>query len=320
MKLNKKNILLYSFANFAAILVIIVVIDFAAGSLLKRYYFTIKNGTQYLTTYSIEKTTADVLVFGSSRANHHYHAATFQNRLGLSYYNVGRDGEESTLYHYGVLKGILKRYNPKVIFLDFLNGEFNTTHYNYGRLSSLTPYYSTHPEMREIIELRSDCEKLKLLSKIYPYNSLIVSIATGNTNISSNKMNDINGYLPIPSSKQITKPIGEVDFTKAYEVDSIKVNVFRSFIKACADAHTKLYIVSSPYYEKFIGEDYSKSIAKKIAQENNVSFIDLSQERVFLSGPQLFSDTWHLNDDGAKIFSDMLLDKVVGLQKESNTK
>jgi hypothetical protein len=310
MVLNKKNILFYSLVNLVVVLVILICIDFAAGSLLRKYYFSMKNGVQYRTTYSIEKTTADVIIFGSSRANHHYQPSAFENRLQLSYYNAGRDGEESTLYHFAVLKGMLKRYTPKIVVLDFLNGELGKTLYSYDRLSSLTPYYSTHPEMKDIIEMRSGAEKIKLLSKIYPYNSLMVSIATGNTNLNSSKVKDINGYLPIQSSKQITHPIEQADFTKGYELDSIKVNIFKAFIKTCKDAHIRLYIVASPYYVQFIGEDASMIAAKKIAADNEVEFIDLSHEKTFLGSPQLFGDSWHLNDDGATLFSNLLLDKL----------
>ena len=43
--------------------------DFLIGKTLKYFYFKASSGLFQRTTYSIEKTEADILIFGSSRAN-----------------------------------------------------------------------------------------------------------------------------------------------------------------------------------------------------------------------------------------------------------
>ena len=307
----KQKNLLYFLLNLLGIIIFVAFLDFCIGSLLNTYYYKIKSGTIALTTYSIEKTSADIVIFGSSRASHHYQPNIFENTLKLTCYNVGKDGERSTLYHFAVLEGILKRYTPKIIILDFLNGEFGKTLYTYDMLSSLTPYYSNHPEMRNIIELRSKFEKLKLLSKIYQFNSLGFSIIADRVNLRSSPKEDIRGYIPIISPKYITAPIAEFDYTKPYDLDSTKINIYRAFVKTCIEKKIKLYIVSSPYYLKAIGEDNSVKIAKEIASQYNVPFIDMAYENFFIEKPYLFYNYMHLNDSGAKIFSTTLAKKIV---------
>ncbi|HXS59927.1 MAG TPA: hypothetical protein VN703_03845, partial [Candidatus Sulfopaludibacter sp.] len=120
------------------------------GNLLRTFYFKQQSGLQCRTTYSIEKTTANVLIFGSSAANHDYQTNTFTKRLDTSFYNTGRDGI-SIFYEYAVLKAILKRYTPKIIILDFDQEEFIKNEASYDRLSALLPYYINHPEIRSII-------------------------------------------------------------------------------------------------------------------------------------------------------------------------
>ena len=118
-----KNVYLRFLTGVFLVFIIVLALDFGIGSLLKAFYFKQTSGLDYRTTYSIEKTRADILVFGSSRAVHHYYPAIFEDRMKLSFYNVGRDGQESSLYHYGVLQGILKRYTPKIVILDIMRGE-----------------------------------------------------------------------------------------------------------------------------------------------------------------------------------------------------
>ncbi len=303
-KKNWKHFLL----NGVVFLVLIILFDFILGQLLQYYYFKIKSGTQYRTTYAIEKTKADIIIFGSSRAMDHYNPFVFENRYNLSYYNAGRDGENSVLYHYAVLKGILKRYTPKIVILDMMPNEFANTSESYDKLAALSPYYNTHPEMRPILDLRSRTEKIKMLSGTYPFNSTIMNIISGNFGLDDKKY--IKGYYAIASSYMITKPLETDDKSKVYQLDSIKVNVLKWFINDCKRANIKLYIVCSPIYTKFIGTDYSIVAAEKIAADNNISFFDFSQESPFLESPKLFYNSLHLNDSGARIFSNMLIDKI----------
>ena len=117
-------------AHFLFLLKILVfffvffILDFIIGSLLSYYYFKQDSGTLFNTTYAIEDTKADILIFGTSKANHSYNTETLTERLNLSAYNTGRDGS-SIFYDYAILKAVLKRYSPKIIILD-VTWEFDT--------------------------------------------------------------------------------------------------------------------------------------------------------------------------------------------------
>jgi len=303
----KSNPYLYFIFKSLILFLVVFMVDFFVGSTLRYFYFHQKNGERFRTTYDLESTTADILIFGSSRANHHYHPAVFEERLHESCRNVGRDGN-FILYSDAILKGILKRHTPKVVILDVVAEEFMINQYNYDNLTVLLPYYKGHPEMREIIALKSPTEKIKLISQIYPFNSLLLSIAIGNTDFNKNKRPDINGYLPL--TKKLNEPIEFNDLPVSYEVDSTKLKMYESFIRDCKKSNIKLIIVCSPYYNKFNEPIYSIALAKKIALKNNIPFFDYSKDPFFTSKPNLFSDKIHLNDEGARIFSNMLVDQI----------
>lgn len=300
---NNKYLLLL--AKLVIFIFFVFVFDFAIGKTLKYFYFKQQSGLQYRTTYSLEQTKADLLVFGSSRANHHYYPEAFEQELNISFYNTGRDGSY-ILYQYAILQGILKRYHPKIIILDFMKKEFEKEQGSYDRLSALLPYYNTHPELRPIIRLKSKFENYKLLSQIYPYNSSLLTIAIGNTEYNKKRDNNTEGYIPLKNVW--TAPITSTRETN-YEFDSIKIDTYRKFINDCRNAGVQVFVVCSPTFEKNENPDKSIQLAKEIALENNVHFIDYSNNPVFFNN-QFFADADHLNNEGAIEFSKMLVDEL----------
>lgn len=308
----KKRPIQYFFMRLFILLIILFVIDYSLGSLFRYVYFKQESGELFRITYSIEKTKEDILVFGSSRANHHYHPEVFNKKLNLSFYNTGSDGEH-IFYQAAVLKGVLKRYTPKIILLDFVAAEFEKDRPSYDRMSCLLPYYHDHPEMRSILELKSPYEKYKLFSKLYPYNSEIFQMLLGGTKYKKLKHEDINGYIP---RKEVwDEPIKTMVYREKYTLDSNKIKVFDSMIKDCISAGSKLYIVCSPYFFDAKNQEYSIRLGKKIAEKYNIDFLDFSDNSVFTKNVNLFADFAHLNDIGARIFSEMVIDSLIEKNK-----
>lgn len=293
--------------NLLIVIALVYILDLGIGKLLQYFYFQQSSGFQYRTSFAIEKTKADILVFGSSRANHHYSPTVFEKRYNYSYYNVGRDGVP-IFYHYALLKTVLNRYRPKLVILDFSRGEFDKNQYSYDRLSALLPYYSKHPEIRNIIKLRSPYENLKLISNIYPYNSSILSIAIGNLEFNKRRWEDNKGYVPLSKAMEGTVSKDTAEWTK--ELDSLKVNIYESFIRDCVKSNIKLFIICSPYYIKFAKNDESIVIGKNIAKQYGIEFLDFSNSTTFSNKPHLFADKDHLNDNGAITFSKIILDSI----------
>lgn len=303
-----KNPVAYLLLKLVLLALIVVLLDRAIGSILRHYYFRQVSGMAYRTTYSIDSTKADLLVFGSSRANHHYHPDVFMEGLPYSYYNVGRDGSYN-LYHYAVLRSVLKRYKPKAILLEFGREEFRNSPVGYERLSVLLPYYKDHPEIREIVQMRSGTEQLKLAaSAIYPFNSSMFSIAIGNAEINKKRRGDYMGYVAL--DKQWPKPLQDEGPVAAYEIDSLSVWAYASFLKDCKAAGTPVVVLCSPYFMRSTSADTSMQIGKDIAAKLSVPFLDYSQDPYFLERRELFSDMLHLNDTGAKQYSEKVIEKI----------
>ena len=282
----------------------VFVLDYAIGKTLRFFYFKETSGSHYLTTNALENTRAEIVVFGSSRANHHYVPKIFEDSLKMTYYNTGKDGL-GIFYQLAVLKSILKRYTPKLIILDY-SGGFDKKVDSYDKLNTLLPYYKTHKEIDKIIELKSPFEKVKLISEIYPFNSMISTIVVRSLTLNKEKDPDIQGYIALQG-----KWNKKMDFNTyvPYEVDTNKLNSYREFITTAKKTSAKVIVIISPIFQDF--DKYQEiEICKNICTLENIPFWDYSRHTSFHDKSYLFDDVSHLNNDGAIIFSKLVSNKI----------
>jgi hypothetical protein len=249
------------------------------------------------------------VIFGTSRANRHYDSKLLEDLTGETVYNTGRDGH-FIFYQTAVLKAILERYTPKQVILDF-EGTFEFNQRDYDKLSSLLPHYKSHPEIREIIELKSNFEKYKLVSKIYPYNSMLTTIAVGNSYQNKNRNNNkgaYNGFLPLegvwPSE------IDSLETHKRYEHDENKIKIFEEFVRLTKEKGIDLKVFYSPIFYLY-DEDYSIKVCSDICKKYNVEFIDFSRDTDFLNNRNYFKDRIHLNSKGANLYTRKVLKNIL---------
>jgi hypothetical protein len=288
-------------------LLILFVIDAGLGKLLRHFYFKQSSGVDYETNYAINKANEDFLIFGSSRASHHYYPPVLEKKLQLSCYNLGRNGN-FILYSEAILQAVLQRHTPKYIVLDIVQHEFEKYPASYDQLACLLPYYKDHPELRSTIKLRGMFEPVKLVSSIYPFNSSVVSVALGNT--ASRKNNEfIKGYGPL--LRAITDSVQTLVNKNDYKIDTIKTKAFQRFIDSCKSRKIALVVTVSPYFDKFSNEDQSITICRRMAEENGIPFWNYSDDALYQGIGAHFYDKDHLNDAAAIRFTEKLADRLL---------
>lgn len=304
---------LRSFAiNVLTFTIIFGCLDFTIGKLLEYLYFHQTSGSLYRTTFALEQTTANVLVFGSSRAIYHYVPEVVTDSLGLSCYNTGADGQK--IFYYAALNSvILHRYKPKLIVLDVNPDEFNFSPEGYDRLNILLPYYSRHQEIRRFVDLRSPFERLKLLSRIYPYNSDLLTIGAGNLATNKSRHPDEEGYIPLDQllDTALIKNLPRPAFAARITLDSNKLSAYSEFIRNTIGAGVPLVVVMSPAYG-FHGDSSDICLLKAIAARNHAPFLDYLRDNRYNQHPELFSDVGHLNREGAFEFTRDLVRRLRG--------
>jgi hypothetical protein len=292
--------------RLSSILLIVALLDFFIGSLLRYYYFKQIAGEGYRTTYAIDSTTADILVFGSSRANHHYVPEIFEDSLKMTFYNTGRDGN-FLLYNYAVFAAVMKRYTPKIVIFDLNPDDLFYDEASYDRLSSLLPYYRNHHEIRDIVNLKSPYEKFKLISSIYPFNSSLMTIGIGNMELNKQRKSDRKGYVPLKYNMIDTTLNSISDFQGVSDKNNL--NALNGIMKYCVDKNIHLLLIQSPIFSH-VKPLKVNDIVEQMAKRYKIEFWTFSNDSNFLHNPKYFQDQNHLNEIGAKCFSQIVVKRI----------
>ncbi len=298
--------------KLSAFALLVFCLDFATGTFLKKIYFKQKSGFDWQTNYAINETKADLLIFGSSRAANIFDPEILGSALNMSCYNAGRAGF-SILYHYPVLQVITKRHTPKLVILSIDAGGFSINTDAYDRLSSLLPYYETHNEIKSAVDLKSRYEKFKVFSKTYPYNSMLLPILSGLRKKGNAKFATQNGFIPLHTL--LTDSTVYIDYSKELQLDSVKVNIYKSFLQYCIINKIPLFITCPPYKLNSTGVDRSITKAKEIAVDYKIPFLDFSRDTIFTNHINLFADVKHLNDIGVPLLNKQIIDSIVFTRK-----
>lgn len=287
-------------------LFLLFILDFFIGSFLKFLYYKQTFSANANLNKVLDEITSEIVIFGSSSANHHYNTKILQDSLKFSVFNAGRDGVE-ILFNNAIFNSIIKRYTPKVIILNLSPNELSTE-LKYDRLSGLLPYYDKYPEMKKIILLKSNFERYKLLSKIYPYNSSLLTILNGIYNVSRAKTEN-RGFIPIYGKIDTLNTI-EKSFQIYNEIDSNRVNALIDIIDKCKERKILLYLFVSPVYNIENSETPSIKIIKSISLSKGVSFNNFIKDDRFLLNVSLFKDVGHMNYEGANTYTNIVVKQI----------
>lgn len=287
------------FIKMAVLLLILAVGDFLIGKGMDYVYANVMSGGQRRNNFIANEMDADILVFGSSRALHHYNAQLIQDSLGLSCYNCGQDGN-GIMLDYGRLLLVKKRYTPKCVIVDITpKYDLLSTKEGYD-MGWLRPYYYDDKGIRDLFADVDDKEKFKMLSSAYRYNSFfltrLASYLSGKVEEDKTK-----GFMPIdsrPGDVRINKMLSFSDV----EYDSLKLDYFSKLIDLAAGS--RLYFVISPvWYDMKTRREEEIKPLKAICRQKGIPLVDFTNHPKYLRNDSLFSDGTHLNSLGADIFS-----------------
>jgi hypothetical protein len=299
--------------NTLTFLLLLFILDVCLGEGLRFLYLRRGHLLSNRGLFNIfERTNAPVLVFGSSRAKYGYVPSRFQSLLKASCFNVGYE-RAFIEYHEAILEAVLKRYLPKMIILDIRPNEFVKTKIRLQSLSRLLPFYWSHPEIRKSISLRGIRENIKMLSHIYPYNSEIVRLIISNIRREDHpeyqSIKDDDGYEP---RKCIwAGPIeNEIADNRSESFDRNAIQIFKEFIDKCKNRNIMLFVIVAPEYIKNNGSTDSMEMAASICKNKGVPYLNLLNINEFLLHPEYFSDPTHLNDTGARIYTDIVIERI----------
>lgn len=295
-------------------IIIFMIVDFLIGSVILNSFFNQKSGKYARIMHSIKNTEADILIFGSSAANHHYIPQLFEKGLNQSTYNVGVQGQY-IIFFLALQELILERLDPKVIILNVDSRWLNESQDAYDRLHDLHPYYWDYYNiLKPILSLNSRFIDFKLLFKTYQTNSTHLHMIY----YYFSPQADFQGYKPLYGNfkklPDVEKESKNRIKLKEREIDQNFVNAFSKFISNAKNKNIKLiFSVSPTIFGVDIDSPNNNSMMKlkEIAELEKIPLYDFSNDARFKNRDDLFfTDGVHLNDEGAQLLSNLLIEKM----------
>lgn len=298
--------------NILLFFCIVAVIDLSVGLLGDYLQAHAKGGDTRTIDDLVENDKHDILIFGSSRAHSHYDTPFLSDTLSLDVYNAGYDGNGIVL-SYGLLEMILERYKPSLILYDvepsFDIYQYDVDNNNKRYIRNLRPYCHNKSISKLLRDISFE-ESCKVRSGLMRYNSSLVSI--GLDFLLPRKMYK-NGYKPKVGVYQ-----GEISkFFPLQKIDSFKIECLENFLDLAKENNVPIAVVASPKYSLECPSELQP--VKDLCEKMDVHFWNFYSDSTFLKHKEWFVEPMHLNSEGARAFSCMLVDSInIIIQQEYN--
>lgn len=302
------------FAKLLLLALILVIVDFGVGR-LDNYVFKVdsKSNPDYLT--NVSKLQDEIIIVGSSTANHHYISQRIQDSLGMSVYNAGLDGA-FFIFQNCVINYLMETSNPSYIIWeigeDCLSDNMPQSR-EYQKMAVLYPYYDNE-YIHTAVDNRDNWQRYRMKSNVFRDNSsMIHDVLTSVNSIWRKNSNDSNiadsvnkGYRPLPNTGYDYPDVG-CDSVAEF-VNTEKVLRLRNTIHACKEKGIQIIFTSSPrHYDADLLSLKQVGELKRIAIEENVPYLDFYSYKPIALNDSLFKDCDHLNERGAEAYMDVFI-------------
>lgn len=246
----------------------------------------------------------EIVIFGSSRARHHYMPSIITEKTGHACVNLGMDGQ-NIYYATALLHLYLQHNNPKLVVLDLFGIDFEQTSEKFKteRLADLSPIYGMNEKVDSIISLRKGYDTKINILHTYKYNGKAASLV-----FNPFEMNN-KGFIPV-YGETLEKPKRE-DINANFDKD--KLQCIGEFIITCRDHNSEVCVIFSPAL-------YDKQSDRK-ALDNITAFckgngaLSVFNNEYAITDNRMFKDILHLNEKGAKVYSVMVSEYLAMLLK-----
>lgn len=283
-------------------LLLMVLIDRGVGYTLSYMADHARGGYIGHHNYIVNDSRDDVLVFGSSRAIHHYNTPMMQDSLGLTCYNCGQDGEGIVLF-YAWWQLITQRYHPRLVIYEVTPG-YDLMAGDSNRLSGWLKGLYDHEAVQRICDDIDPTERYKMMSMLYRYNSKFHQILLDYFH-PVHTMD--RGFLPVDSELDplAVKTDDQQAAAAAREVklDSLKLSYFDAMLDGAGT--TRFVFVCSPSW--YGTRDPELDALKSLASRHGVPVLDYSASPAYVHQDRYFYDGYHLNARGADQFTRTLI-------------
>ena len=298
------------FLYLASVAAIVAATDMLSGLVLSRYVSKHNLPGDYMKiNHMLRSGQEDILILGSSVGMNSFIPSEFETKFGLSCFNAGAN-DQNMEFHEVMLSAFLKRHKPKMVVLALRPHDILSK--SRGRFGMLRIFYRCgYPLIDRFLEEGGAWEKFCLNSALYRFNTFGWRLLLYYLK-SKNELAD-GGFVakPVVAPPAYTK-ISELSAGDPLPPPEVgKLASFDSIAAMCRSAGARLAVVLTPYHFDY-GETRPAGAAvfEKICRERGIEFYDDTCNPKFSPRGELFFDNFHLNKDGATLYTADFLERL----------
>lgn len=254
------------------------------------------------------KMNKDILIFGSSRAQHNLYSDLIQDSLKQATFNLGYRGCNIDFQVF-LLKTVLKHNKkPKIIILTVDNDrEFvkeKTLQFRYDKLYSLVKYQEITNEL--IFRKETSPFAVGLFSARVGYEQFLKSKPITKYENWTKAGTVLLDFTAANFDKKITQ---SKKYNTKHEL-SERLTLFGEFQTICKKENIQLYVLVPPNFV-IQNEEFVNRVKGLLVDKNTKFYFENSQ---LFKDSQYFSDRSHLNKKGAIEYTHQLIKKLKEMQ------
>ena len=290
--------------------ILLFVAVLALIDILSGYCFTLlrgqaKTGQTYKIEYISNVCTDDIIILGSSRADHHYVPSVLEEALNHTCYNAGEMGC-GIIPAYARYKMISKRHKPKLVLYEVTPGYDYLEDNDYSAYVGTLRQYLKDKDVRQVyLDFTDELERIRIVSNLYINNSkLIKNLKDAILSTPSYKgYEPLYGTLPSDYSSKREKTGYEL-----LGIDTLKYNYLTRLVEVTKKDGVPLVFTISPLYgDGELPSEYHYIF--DLCEEYNIPIINNSN-CTKINDVSYFQDSDHLNDEGATLYSHNVASQV----------
>lgn len=300
------------FLKLALFFGFMVCVDLLCGICFNFMLGHAKGGKTGLSSYIDKQASEDILIFGSSRAQHHYDPYMIEDSTGFSCLNCGMDGN-GIVAAYARFNQILTRHKPCIVIYDvqpsydYLVGADNSKY-----LNAIMPFYD-EPFIKEMFDNLCEWqESFKMKSMFYRFNSKVIDYVLDNVTY-RDYHKGYTAYKGVLSSVNIEKPM--IVEKHDIEIDNGRLALIENFIQEAQKNDVRLFFFVSPSYRAPI-DPYIYTPMEELCKKYNVLYKDYGHLDKF-DDMTLYQDKGHLNESGARMYTDIVIKEIKEILKQN---
>lgn len=252
----------------ALFFVLVAVLDVICGWGFDILRSKARGGQTHKNEYIANECVDDILILGSSKADHHYVPSVFEDSLGLTCYNAGGMGC-GIIPAYVRYKMVSERKKPKLVIYEVTPGYDYLVDNGYSSYLGVIRQYTDNKMVRDVyIDFSDELEGLRLVSNMYHNNSKLIM----NVKDLLAKSDEFKGYEPLYGKMSTPKNNSAEKANETVSVDTLKWSYMERLVEKTKKDSVPLVFIISPSYGGKLSADYEPII--QFCKKNGIPLID----------------------------------------------